>query len=333
MKRCFGYSLSGWCTSPPGLIIHWQEWAEVICACTFDIWMVLSCYMPSMQSSSVPCRGRCWSWMALGPGFLSRNSLPCAMVSDVSSWYMLPGNLPPCQMIQAKWTLRHLGAYWWVLACPESGTAPRAIHGLLSLREAALCCTEQAVLLRDPEASEGLEKWSNYRSLYHDKWQGVSARMPKKREWRLGRLLPNQEPAGYVRERMDVRAGQPERPRINSWLCHLTSCTSLGRLFIFGSIPSSSLKWAWVHRAGLFWVCDKMYRVQHRVWLGVVPCFSWLHKGSSCPWEPIRIKDSEVEDASQITHSRHITFGCTTWAPNKWVMCPKLAASYRLNQD
>lgn len=49
------------------------------------------------------------------------------------------------------------------------GTVRRAIYVLLHLSEAALYCTKQAVHLQDLAASEDLEKWSNYRRLYHDK--------------------------------------------------------------------------------------------------------------------------------------------------------------------
>lgn len=126
----------------------------------------------SMQFSSLPCIARCWSWMAVGPGF------PFSSVQTLchgewckllvhATWYPW--------IIQVKWTIRHTGTYWEIphtecLLVP--GTVFRAIQGLLHIREAALYCTKQAVPLQDLAAFEDLEKWSNYRSLYHNKWQG-----------------------------------------------------------------------------------------------------------------------------------------------------------------
>lgn len=95
------------------------------------------------------------------------------------------------------------------------GTVLRAIHGLLYLSEAAPYGTKQAVTLQDLVASEDLERWSDYRSLYCNKCQGksqmprkVSAGTPTRRDRRLGRLPQNQGAKGYGRESMDVRVGQ-----------------------------------------------------------------------------------------------------------------------------
>lgn len=48
-------------------------------------------------------------------------------------------------------------------------TVFRARCGLSHLNEAALYYTKQAMALQDLAASEDLDKWSNYKSIYHAK--------------------------------------------------------------------------------------------------------------------------------------------------------------------
>ena len=42
---------------------------------------------------------------------------------------------------------------------------------------------------------------------------------------------------------------------------------------------------------------------------------------------------SEAEDTSEIAHSKHTMFGCTTWTPSIVSHSPKLSASHWVNED